>query len=888
MIRVDECVGREGELKELSALVEAVAEHGVQVAAVTGEFGIGKSTLARRLVDEHRNRYGAERVLWAQAAPWETDCVGAVLSQLLQRGTARPETIIDDLAGRWSGDVPLLIVIDDAHCADLESMHAISGALSRHRTARVALILCAPAGEVPGIVGPLSELRLVGIDAAAIGHLARQRNMLLHPSMADRLHHHTAGNPRAAIALLDEAPSELWSRQDADLPAPGFVRDAVRARLEACSPAGRALIEAIAILGADEALSVAVELAAVEDEFKAADDAIATNMVDTPTDLEPGEARLQLRSDMIRAAVVGLMGLQAAGSAHRSAAELVTDPVRRLQHLIAATPGTDPELADEVNLLAQARAAEGAWSDAAQLLRRAARLTVDPLARDERLTRAVDALLAAGDCVGAGALVPAIESLRETPLRNATLAYMALLRGRPAEADVRLTRAWDIVNASRDPETAAMIAQRRVLDALIRCQGPELVDWADRAIDLAGRTSPSGVEAAAIRGLGVAWSGQPQQAMQIYRELSTTIRHGAQAQRMTMGRGWLELGLDDIDSARSSLEAGVSMASLGGSGRITLWALGWLARAHFLTGEWDSAVHTARRGLDLAATSGIVLATPLLQWTLAQVFSLRGDWASADRAIRDTTVGSTDYEIMRIPALLSRAQIAESAADYATVIHTLSPLIRLAKTTPGLREPGFWPWVDVLANALVIQGRLDDADALLQPHEATAAEREHRSARARLGYARGRLLGASGDIVSARRSFEAALELLADLPTRYDLARVNFAYGQTLRRAGKRRDADRVIGTARDLYLSLGADTYVQRCERELKAGGVHLPRGHRDEIELTPQEEAVTALVVRGMSNREVAAELFISPKTVQYHLTRIYAKLGLRSRSELTATRG
>jgi len=123
------------------------------------------------------------------------------------------------------------------------------------------------------------------------------------------------------------------------------------------------------------------------------------------------------------------------------------------------------------------------------------------------------------------------------------------------------------------------------------------------------------------------------------------------------------------------------------------------------------------------------------------------------------------------------------------------------------------------------------------------------------------------------------------LPLRYDAARVNFAYGQTLRRAGKRRQADVVISTARDLYLSLGAHTYVARCDRELKAGGLHQVRGSRDDANLTPQEEAVSTLVAQGLSNREVAAELYVSPKTVQYHLTRIYAKLGVRSRSELAA---
>jgi DNA-binding CsgD family transcriptional regulator len=96
-----------------------------------------------------------------------------------------------------------------------------------------------------------------------------------------------------------------------------------------------------------------------------------------------------------------------------------------------------------------------------------------------------------------------------------------------------------------------------------------------------------------------------------------------------------------------------------------------------------------------------------------------------------------------------------------------------------------------------------------------------------------------------------------------------------------------VIGVARELYLSLGATTYVTRCDRELKAGGLRQVRATRADVDLTPQEESVSSLVSQGLSNREVAAELYISPKTVQFHLTRVYAKLGVRSRSELAALR-
>ncbi|WP_353507191.1 LuxR C-terminal-related transcriptional regulator [Gordonia sp. ABSL1-1] len=893
MIHVGECVGREETLAAVAAEVDRSADDGVRIFAVTGEPGIGRTTFLGQMVADYRLRVEDPQVAYAHAQEWDARTPGAILAQLLQCEPGEVGALADDLHRRWMTDRPLLIVVDDAHRADSASVETLIDIADRHRAAPVTLVLTVPTGRLTDLgvqtgVGSIrvGEIALPGLTAAAIGQLARTRGIPLHPAVAERLHVHTGGNPRAVTALLTEVPSTVWSRHDADLPAPAYVRAMVLHQLSSCGPDGRALIEAAAILDPADGFAVTAELAGVADHLHAADEALATGLLTPATDLAPADFRPTLRSPMVRAAIVSLMGLAAAGAAHRTAAELVTDPVRKLRHLVAAAPRTDPELAERVAQLAQARAADGAWGDAAQLFRQAARLTEQPLLHDERLTRAVDALLAAGDCAGAGALIPAIESLRETPLRDATLAYLAILRGRGAEADVRLTRAWDIVNATRDPETAAVIAQRRVLDSLARCQGDVLVEWADLASQFAGAQSPTGVEAAVIRGLGMAWSGRPTEAMAGYLDLAATVRHGAQAQRVAMGRGWLELGSDDLDAARSSLETAVSMAALGGSDRITLWALAWLARTYFLTGDWDAALRAAREGVDLAGTSGIQLVSPLLRWTLTQIFSLRGDWDLAGQTVHDIGPG-TDYEIMRIPALLAKAHLAEATADYAAVIHSLSPLVRLAQRTPALTEPGLWPWVDVLANALVIHGRLDDADNLLQPHEEVATARGHRSARARLGAVRGRLLGAAGDIDRARQAFETAVELLDESPNRYDLARTNFTYGQTLRRAGKRRDADHVIAVARDLFVSLGATTYVARCERELKAGGVSAPRGHRDDVELTAQEEAVTALVVRGMSNRDAAAELYISPKTVQYHLTRIYAKLGLRSRAELIARR-
>jgi ATP/maltotriose-dependent transcriptional regulator MalT len=231
--------------------------------------------------------------------------------------------------------------------------------------------------------------------------------------------------------------------------------------------------------------------------------------------------------------------------------------------------------------------------------------------------------------------------------------------------------------------------------------------------------------------------------------------------------------------------------------------------------------------------------------------------------------------------------VAEASADYRGVLRALKPLAEQDIRDP-VNEPEFWPWADVYANALVMEGELDRAEHVIRQHEELARERDSVVALARLAVPHGRLLAARGRIDEAREMFERGLDRIDGLPWEFDRARLWFAYGQSLRRAGKRREADAALLSARQLFARLSATRYVERCDREIAAAGIGTQRGVPDDVELTAQESVVAGLVVQGKSNREVAAEIFLSAKTVQYHLTRIYAKLGIRSRGELTARLG
>ncbi|OLT47863.1 helix-turn-helix transcriptional regulator [Saccharomonospora sp. CUA-673] len=884
----------------LERVRDRVASGGAELALVTGERGAGKTALVQAFAARHSGP-----VHRAAGAAWERDLAYGVVDQLLRQRLSAEGPATRQVAARLAdvvtGPEVTLMIVDNAQWADEESLRALVSAVRHHPDAPLLVVAIARTMDRDVLRhATTTVVPLRALDVHEVAELAAARGTPLSRAMAEQLTRHTSGVPLHVMDLLAEVPGDTWRRFDPRLPAPASMRAWVGRARAACSEPARRLVDAAAVLGPGTTVREVAMLAgfgATENSttgdggdstggpaalLAVADEACASGLVRTGP---RGLTELGPAGPMVREAVLDELGHAAAADLRRRAAELVDDPVCRARLLVAATPVPDAALADRLDALAGEHAEEGAWSIAASLLSDAGRLTEDRPTRERRMTRAVDALIGAGDALGAGALVPEIEGLRETPLRNAVLGYLAVVRGRPAEAEARLARAWHLVNVDREPEVAAVICQRYVLHYLCRCRPEELVLWADRAFALAGEHDPASVEAAAIRGLGVAGTGRVEEAVREYAELAERVPSGAQWQRIVMGRGWLDLGRDALDDARADLELGVPTTVLGGSTRVSLWARGWLARAQFLAGDWDEALRTVEAAQDVLDRSGIAVTGPLLSWSAVAVHALRGEWDAADEALRRVDSGPRDYEIMQVPSCLAHALVAEVKADAAGVLRALRPLTRWSEQSSIGTEPGRWPWADTYAHALVASGNLDEADTFLRPHEKTAADSGSTSARARLRAARGRLEAARGELAAARTAFGEALDLLEGLPLRYDRARIDFVHGQVLRRAGKRKEADEALTCAREAFAALGAVTYVERCDRETKAGGVRAQRAERDPAALTPQEQAVSRLVAQGMTNREVAAELYLSTKTVQFHLTRVYAKLGLRSRSELAA---
>lgn len=889
-------VGRQRELAELERALSEARAGGWRALVVHGPAGIGKSALVEAFLARHAGEIAVRR---ASGLPWERGCDFGVVDELLgdldhdsqpDRDEAAVARSLLRLCAATADDPPTVVVVEDAHWADVASLRALASASRRAGDERVLVVLLARTTEGAGgevaewlsrhrgsalRIGPLSadELQRLAVELVGIDLPAHQ---------ARRLAEHTEGNPLHVTHLLQELPAASWTDWQARFPAPRAVAAATDRRLNECSEAARSLVESAAVLGPSAPFADAAAVAGIDDPVAALDELVTAQLLDLTG--SHGLSTLQFPSALVHAAVYGRLVPSRRAALHCRAAEIVEDDGRRLLHRVAVTPFADAEIAKELDAFAARQATLGVWSAAAEALIHASRLSPAKTDRAERLVRAVDALVGAGDIPRAVALAPVIESFPDSPLRDAVLGYLAIHLGRPAEAEMLLTRAWRQCDPRADPGTAATISQRRVLHSLCgwRCQ--DLVDWANRAVDLVGSEQPQAIEARAIIGLGLTATGRADEGLAVYRQFADRIVPGAQAQRVQLSKGWWDLALDDPLAARRELESAAPTEYRGGSIRISLWAQAWLARTEFMLGEWDDAIRTVRRAASRLDSSGVEFLRPLVHWTGAQIHALRGEWDIADEHLRRCSATSHSYEVMLIPACLARAQHAEARADYESVVRALEPLTELHGRAE-IDEPGFWPWHDVYANALVMSNQVVRADAFLEPLEALAAERGHRSTMARLGYVRGRILGAAGDIDAAKAAFERALDRLQGLPLPYERARVSFAYGQTLRRAGRRRDADVVLQQARDSYAALGARVYVERCDRELTASGRPPRSGDVGLGELTAQEQAVAKLVAAGMTNKQAATELYLSVKTVQFHLTRIYAKLGIRSRGELAA---
>ena len=411
---------------------------------------------------------------------------------------------------------PVAVVVDDAQWADIDSLRALLFVARRLVRERVLIVLAQRTEDAMRLPEGLSRLAtgrtgttiaLQPLTGEELQRLAAGLGVhQLSARTARRLQAHTGGNPLYVTTLLTEMPAERWHTWEPLLPAPRAFALQVTRRLDVCRPQTRGLVEAAAVLGVHASLASAAALADVEDVVSAVDEAVDVGLVQVRDD---GLRDVGFAHPLVRAAIYEQLGPARRVQLHSRAAGLVDDEGAALRHRVLATAPPNPGLADELEAFARREARAGAWAGAASTLLEASRMSADRERREQRLLRAVDAMIGAGD------LIQATRSCgrpwgslwgRCAMRRWATSPYCS---GRAGEAEALLHAAWAQCDPAADPDVAAVVAQRLALHGVGRLRGEEVVEWARRALELAVPGRPGAGGGRGPPGAGAVLAGPP-------------------------------------------------------------------------------------------------------------------------------------------------------------------------------------------------------------------------------------------------------------------------------------------------------------------------------------------------------------------------------------------
>jgi DNA-binding CsgD family transcriptional regulator len=498
-------------------------------------------------------------------------------------------------------------------------------------------------------------------------------------------------------------------------------------------------------------------------------------------------------------------------------------------------------------------------------------LTGEGPGRDRLVAEAVEALLAAGRPADAAALAAQLPLAADPAVRDYALGSVALVGGRLDEAGRQLDNAWS--HAKRDRRLAAAVAGQQAMAALVRGHGADAVRWAKRA-------SGGGelVKFAQLAGLGL--TGHAEKGLALTSELPMPAQGAAGELDALLGRGMLRIWADDLAGAHDDL-LGVLTVGADKSAPFQLLAATALAQAEYRLGRWDEAAAHAEIGASTADDFGQDWLAGYAHAVAALVPAARGEWEQALTHVRAARAAChPDNTTALVSAASADALVATAKGDHEAAIAALMPLTRTYLT----EEPAVVLWQALLAESLINTGTLEEAEAVLVPCELLALDRERRSALAAAARARAALHAARHEPGEAEAVYQVALEHSAKIDMPFEEARIQLAYGTFLRRRGRRAAAAEQLESAQLTLSRLGALPYLEQCDLELAASGRAVLRPQDTaRLGLTPQEHTVAVLISRGLTNRQAARKLVLSVKTVEYHLSHIYTKLGITSRTAL-----
>ena len=904
-------LGREAECAQIDGLLEGARNGRSAVLILRGEPGVGKSVLlryatarapaiglrtvvARGLESESELPFAALADLLRPIRP-ELASIPLAQSAVLSGALALGPAIAGDrfaacaaafsLLAAAAERTPLLAAVDDLQWLDASSAEALLFSARRLGSEGIVLLFAMREGERSALdVADLPSVTLAGLDEAASIRLLTTAGQPVAPAVAGALHRASGGNPLALIeipALLTEAQRTGVEPLPDPLPAgPQLERAFLRRLAFLPKPTQRALLAAAASESGDTAtIWRALEL--LEVPVAALDAAEIAGLV------KIDGFELRFGHPLIRSAIYHAADPVARRQAHRALAsaldaEQVAD--RRAWHLAAAATTPDESVAsalEEAAARAQARSGYGA---AARALVRSAALSPGQPERARRLMAAASASRLAGHPAEALALLDQAAACQSDSANMFEIdrlrAVIEIWVSKPMVAHERL-RAAAAREASTNPGAAAILLAEAALPCFMAGEVSRALETARQARALAEKSegaAPLLIDIVLAEALAL--TGDAGAVALVDDAMRRVAMLGPAAAQEAQYLPFSLVALERYAETRMLVAGAVAAARSASAVGILPYALAILSEVDFRTGNFAAAYAGGTESVRLAYDTGQESGGSYSVVTLARVEAAQGRDSDcrahitrARELARTHGLGSIlNYSAAAMGLLeLGRGRPKEALLE-------LEDLSRIMKES-GADEPNLIQWQPDYIETLARVGRTADALGSLEAFEQQAERTNRAWARATAARCRGYLaeVGFAGH-------FARALELHEASPSPFEIARTQLCFGETLRRNRQRVEARPMLSEAVETFERLGAEPWANRARAELSATGEKArKRDMAATRDLTPQELQIALAVANGATNREAAAQLFVSPKTVEAHLSSAYRKLGIRSRTEL-----
>jgi DNA-binding CsgD family transcriptional regulator len=907
-VTAGEIAGRRDELAAVRGLATR-ADSGLAVLVLAGPAGIGKSTLWAAGVEAARER--GLRVLAARPTEAERDLAFAGLGDLCervlnevgheltppQRRALEVALLVADATGDESEpravgvavrrvlelasrEAPVLLAIDDVQWLDPSSARALAFALRRLGDAELRVLLARRTGHAPTELEEALDpdrVERLPVEPLSLGAtqllLRRRLGLSLSRPALVRVHDVSAGNPfyalelGRALAAADPAagspvlPESLERLVEARLAGlPEETRDA----LVLAAAHGRPSWPLLRRAGvAADALEPALRAQVLE---------------------ESGDT-VRFAHPLLGSAVAARASSATRARAHAQLSRLVDDPVDRARHLALASGAPDAAAAATLEAAAPLARNRGAPIAAAELLEHAVRLTppADEAALQRRVLAAGDAFLGAGDTQRVEALARSLLDVTGSGVVRARALHL-LAQARSGAGDIEggiVHHREALRHAETDAGLAATLHQHLARSLRFTETLSSAEQHARAASEIAERAGATALRAGATGVLALLrFNAGESDALALAEEavrLGADVGDDALRTDVVIELGHVLMWSRLLARTRAVLEGVLEEWRDRHEGRV-MNALWYLALVELRAGRWEVAAGHAEAARELGLQYTVDgQEVPSQVWPVALVALHRGDIERARELAELGRALATGRPALRAQFEATLGHAARWSGDPRGAVEHYDAAERDAESAE-IRDPGMCEWRDEYVEALLQADRADDAVALLDAWEADARRLRREWVLAQAVRCRGLVAAAAGEQERAAGLLAEAAELHGAAGDPFGRARALLALGRVRRRTRSKRLAREALEGALAAFDGLGAKGWAETARAELGRIG-----GRTREEGLTAAERRVAALVADGRTNREVAAALFLGERTVETHLTHIYAKLGVRTRSEL-----